>query len=306
MTASEVATALTVGTACAAAATIVVRPTRRLAPRVRPYRFAVTDRDAWGLPDGQGVGHPVARIFGPMVRALLARASRALEPRSDEELQRALRQAGMHELAPQDFRIRQLGRGATAAATAALAVALTLQAPLAVSGAAVAGFAVGTTGWRRRVDDAIARRAERLRSELATVNHLLAMHARTGSGVVQAVARVVARGRGVVVEELGAALHAMRHGVPEGEAFERAAALTPEPAAARTYRLLAAAAERGADLAPALLALSEDIRDARRDALHQHAVRRRAAMLVPTIGVLAPIMLLFVGAPLPSIVLGHR
>ena len=54
------------------------------------------------------------------------------------------------------------------------------------------------------------------------------------------------------------------------------------------------------------LGLSEDIRDARREQLHKDAVRRRAAMLVPTIAVLAPIMLLFIAAPLPSIVLGHR
>jgi hypothetical protein len=52
--------------------------------------------------------------------------------------------------------------------------------------------------------------------------------------------------------------------------------------------------------------LSEDIRDARREQLHKDAVRRRAAMLIPTIGILAPIMLLFIAAPLPSIVLGHR
>jgi hypothetical protein len=33
-------------------------------------------------------------------------------------------------------------------------------------------------------------------------------------------------------------------------------------------------------------------------------VRRRAAMLVPTIAVLAPVMLLFIAAPLPTIVFG--
>ena len=67
-----------------------------------------------------------------------------------------------------------------------------------------------------------------------------------------------------------------------------------------------AGVERGVDLAGGLLALSEDLREARREQLHKDAVRRRAAMLVPTIGILAPIMLLFIAAPLPSIVLGHR
>ena len=67
----------------------------------------------------------------------------------------------------------------------------------------------------------------------------------------------------------------------EAEAFRRAAELTPEPSAARTYQLLAAGVERGVDLGGGLLALSEDIRDARREQLHKDAVRRRAAMLVP-------------------------
>ena len=92
----------------------------------------------------------------------------------------------------------------------------------------------------------------------------------------------------------------------EADAFRRIAELTPEPSAARTYHLLASGVERGVDLGNALLALSADIRDARREQLHKDAVRRRAAMLVPTIAILAPIMLLFIAAPLPSIVLGHH
>ena len=52
--------------------------------------------------------------------------------------------------------------------------------------------------------------------------------------------------------------------------------------------------------------LSEDLRDARREEIRQTATKRRAAMLVPTIAVLAPVMLLFIAAPLPSIVFGSR
>ena len=95
-------------------------------------------------------------------------------------------------------------------------------------------------------------------------------------------------------------------GSSEPDAFRRAAELTPEPAAARTYKLFAAGAERGVDLADGLRALSEDLRDARREEIRQTATKRRAAMLVPTIAVLAPVMLLFIAAPLPSIVFGSR
>jgi pilus assembly protein TadC len=79
------------------------------------------------------------------------------------------------------------------------------------------------------------------------------------------------------------------------------AAVTPEPSCARTYALLSAAEERGADLAAALLELSEDVREARRETMRRTATKRRAAMLVPIIGILAPVMLLFVAAPLPRI-----
>ena len=54
----------------------------------------------------------------------------------------------------------------------------------------------------------------------------------------------------------------------------------------------------------ALLGLADDVREARREAIRRAATKRRAAMLIPTIAILAPVMLLFVGAPLPSLILG--
>jgi pilus assembly protein TadC len=172
--------------------------------------------------------------------------------------------------------------------------------------AGAGGFLLGTTHVRRRVERAGSARAERLRRELYTVNQLLALHVRTGAGAMQAVHRVVERGSGAVVEELGDVVRWTRSGMSEGEAFARAAEKTSETGAARTYRLLAAGSERGVDLGRGLLALSTDLRDERRERLHKSSVRRRAAMLLPTIAILAPIMLLFIAAPLPSVVLGHR
>lgn len=235
----------------------------------------------------------------------MSRLSRALERRGDEHLARLLRQAGSRE-SVETYRVRQLSRAAVHGACAGGAVAVVLHLPLVALVAAVAGFVHGATRVRRELERAVDTRAARIRLELYTVNHVLAMHVRTGAGVMQAVQHVVARGHGAVVDELAEIAAATRRGIGEAEAFRRAAGETPEPAAARTYRLLAAGVERGVDLASGLLALSADLRDARREQLHQQAVRRRAAMLVPTIAVLAPIMLLFIAAPLPSIVLGHH
>ena len=248
----------------------------------------------------------LAGLFGPPLRAAASRAaassSRAATPGSHG----CCAQAGERERTPDAYRVRQLGEGVIGAVAGCAAAGLVLRAPLVALLAGVAGFVVGSTRSRRRLDRLVEDRAAQIRLELYTVNHLLAMHVRTGAGPMQAVQRLVARGQGAVVAELRDVLTWIRSGMGEAEAFRHASELTPEPSAARTYQLLAAGVERGVDLAGGLLALSEDIRDARREQLHKDAVRRRAAMLLPTIGILAPIMLLFIAAPLPSIVLGQR
>ena len=306
MTGLEFLAAAALGVACVAVAAVVYPPPRRLAARVRPY--TVMARTALGhAPDVAGpAGGALQRVFGPMLGSFADAVARLLERRSDDALLRLLRQAGMDDVGPEEYRVRQLAHAVTFAAVCGGGLLVLAGVPTVALVGAVAGFVFGATRARRRVERAVADRAARIRLELYTVNHLLAMHVRTGAGPMQAVQRIVDRGRGVVVTELAAVLAWTRRGVGEADAFRRAGALTPEPAAARTYQLLAAGVERGADLAGALLALSEDMRDARREELHKQAVRSRAAMLVPTIAILAPVMLLFIAAPLPSIVLGDR
>ena len=299
------------GVTAAAAAGLVVRPTPRLAARVRPYTLIPRSRlgrsadipdlageEAW-LPSGT-----FRRLFGPPVLALAGWLGGLLDARSDEGLRLLLRQAGYRNLSPEEYRVRQLGAAALGAA-AGVTVGLFLvgsAAVVLVLGAL--GFIVGATRWRGRLDRGTALRRERLRVELYTVNQLLAMHIKTGGGPIQATQRIVARGSGVVVEELAEVLRMIAGGTSPQEAFARAAALTAEPQAARTYELLAAGTERGVDVAAALLAFSEDIRDDRREDLKKAATRRRAAMLVPIIALLAPVMLLFILAPIPRIVFG--
>jgi Flp pilus assembly protein TadB len=307
MSALALVAAVGIGAGASAGAALLVPPTPRLAPRVRPYNVtARRDLGHLDLPGAPSAAGLWAGLFGPPLRAAVARAARRLEPRADDRIERLLRQAGEHARTPDEYRVRQLGEGVVGAVLGGAAAGLVLHAPLVALLAGVAGFVVGSTRPRRRLERAVEARATQMRRELYTVNHLLAMHVRTGAGPMQAVQRLVARGHGAVVGELRHALTWIRSGMGEAAAFRRAAELTSEPSAARTYQLLAAGVERGVDLAGGMLALSEDIRDARREQLHKDAVRRRAAMLVPTIGILAPIMLLFIAAPLPSIVLGQR
>jgi hypothetical protein len=70
--------------------------------------------------------------------------------------------------------------------------------------------------------------------------------------------------------------------------------------------MLASAEERGVDLGRALLSLSEDVRETRRESIKRTATKRRAAMLIPTIAILAPVLILFVAAPLPYLITGWQ
>jgi tight adherence protein C len=123
--------------------------------------------------------------------------------------------------------------------------------------------------------------------------------------VITAVRQTVERGRGVAVNDLAEALRLHRSGMTAATSFRRIAELSPEPHAKRLYSLLATAEERGSDLAAALLALSRDVRDDRRDALKRAATKRRAAMLLPIVALLAPILIMFIAAPLPWIIFGE-
>lgn len=297
--------ALLSGVAAAGVMWWLIPPRPRLGRRVRPYLF----------PAGSVPGKPArlapVRVFGPMLARVAGAVVRRLDPSAESMLALRLRQAGLYPTLSEDervaaFRIRQLRTLAVSIGGAALVgvvVGLTTQALVAlILVGAVAGY--GRT--RGGVERAIERRITLMRIEIYTVDQVLALRVRAGGGVIQAVGDVVRRGRGEVVGELGEAIRLHKAGMSVAEAFKHIAELCPEPSCARTYRLLAVADERGVDLAEGLLALAEDVRETRREAMKRAATKRRAAMLVPTIALLAPTLLLFVAAPLPYLLTGWR
>jgi tight adherence protein C len=272
---------------------------RRLRPgvaqRVAPYR-----------PGVPGVVAPGTGTGAAWSSERWASWRRLRDHAGSDRLAARLRAAGRSEGEAETFRVRQLmhagGFAAVGLGVGAIGLGSTPMAALL----AVAGAAVGLSRAPAQLARAADERRTRMRLELVTIDQVLAIHVRAGAGPVQAITRVVDRGRGEVVEELRMIIASIRTGRSEADAFRHAALTTAEPHAGRTYRLFALAAEQGADLGVALRALSDDLRAVRRDELRRQATRRRAAMLVPTIAILAPIMLLFVIAPLPSIVLGGR
>ncbi len=294
----------------------VVRPPTRLSARVRPY--TISSRSALGRrPDTLVLSEsPVersdsvlVRLLGPMVMKLADVLGGLIDHGGDERLLLRLKHAGVLGDVPETRRALQYR--VQVVSTAAVATAGGLGLGLLIGHTAAPALAVGGIGlvfglaWPRgRLDRLITRRREEMRVELYTVNHLLAMHVRVGGGVIQALQRVVERGSGAVVAELAEVLRAHRSGVRISAALTRAAGQSAEPHAARTYRLLAASAEHGADLARGLMDLSRDLHSQRREDLRRLATRQRAATIIPIVVILAPVLLLFVAAPLPSIVFG--
>jgi tight adherence protein C len=304
----ELLGALGLGCAAAGVARFALPPTARLGSRVRPYNHV--GRAAHGLAPDVATsplgGAFVGNFFAPLLQTWVRGASRRIESRSDGELETILFQAGMSDLGVEEFRVRQVARGVLGALAFGGFGALVLRVPAAALAFVVAGFVWGSSRVRAQIERAIEDRTNRIRLELATVAQLLALHVRTGAGPLQAVQRFADRGRGALADELRSVTVSVRAGSREADAFRRAADLTPAPEAARMHLLFANGVDRGADLAAALLVIADDLRDSRRDEIKRRAIKSRAAMLLPTIGILAPVMLLFIAAPLPSIVFGNR
>ncbi len=279
-------------------------PPRRLRSRLAPYSSPPT---SLSYP-ARGAS---AAIFGPMVRDLAERVGRLTDWTSGEVTSLRLRQAGWFEGAYESslvaaYRMR-LFRLIVLSVAAALAFGQLIGGTVLLRLALVALSVIFSVG---RVRGGLARsiemRRELMRMEIYTINQLLAMRVRAGGGVVQSVRALTHRASGEVIRELEEALRLHRAGWSGPDAFRRIAELTPEPFCARTYRLLAAADERGTDLAGGLLSLSEDVRETRRESIKRIATKRRAAMLIPTIAILAPVLILFVAAPLPYLITGWQ
>ena len=311
----EVMAALATVTFAGAVAWVLVRPYRRLAGRVRPYTTVSRVRLTRPV-DVRGTAHAgptfgdatLRRLFLPMFERVLASFGRLISASSTDRLALRLRQSGLYpELGDlervQEFRIRSFARSVGWAVVLGL-FGLVIEGPVFMAVFALLGFTYGVLSARGRIDKAVTERRERMRGELYTINQLIAMRTRVGGGVADAIRHVVIRGNGAFIDELAEVLRLHESGVAMSAALERAANLTSEPEAARTYSVLATAQERGADLGEALLDLSKDLRAARREELQRDASRRRLLMVIPIVVILAPIVLLFIGGPIPQIIFG--
>lgn len=299
--------ALLVGYLAANVMKMFVKPPRRMRNRVAPFTQLNRSRlgrgadiAAIGVLDTEAPQSAFGRIFGPMGQSLADSLSSVVDAGDDAFLALRLRQAGFLDTSPSQYRLRQLSYtviGAILGCVFGLMVSSALLTLIGFFGGGLWGSMI----WRGRISKSIKSRCERMRIELYTVAQLIAMQMRTGHGSVNAVQEVVHRGRGPIVRELGEALSWMSGGMAQADAYEKLSEDTPEPAAARLYRALADGVRSGGDLAMTLLSISDDLRGERREELERSATKRRGAMLIPTILFMAPVVLVFLVAPLPHI-----
>lgn len=305
--------ALSAGATVSATAWVFLRPPRRIRRRVTPYVQVVRTRLLRGAdPETYlAISKSPARlldVFEPILDRLSRLHGRVLGPRDEEQLSLRLRQSGLYPGMDAADRLRAFRNRALATAGATGAgmglVGWQSQGAVGMAVYATAGFLLGSFIAKGRVDRAVAARQRRIRSELYTVNQILAMRARAGGGVGDALRHVAQRGQGAIVSEIQEVLRLVRTGTPITDALRGAAASTSEPEAARLYHSLAITQERGVDLADSLLALSRDLRVARRDEAVTKAATRRVAAVIPIVVILAPIAIAFLAAPLPSLIFG--
>lgn len=290
---------------------VVFPPRRALSARVRPYAALSRSRLGTGYADVSVVAltrvddrGPIVRVIGPVVQRVADVVGHLIDAADGPALELRLRHAGFEDTSPDQYRLRQLAGAAGGLTLGVVLGAVLIGTPgwtLAMAG--LFGFP-GLTLHRNRVQKAIDTRRSAMRSEVSTIAQLLAVHIRSGHGPVDAVRGVCALGRGPVIEELREALGWITAGTSPQRAYDKLADVTAEPAAARLYRLLSSSARSGGDIAQPLLAISDELRAARRDELARMAVKRRTAMLAPLLLFIAPVMVLFVGAALPALVLG--
>ncbi|MEM8926066.1 MAG: type II secretion system F family protein [Actinomycetota bacterium] len=311
-----VLTALLCGYVAAMVTGLIVRTPPALESRLRPYvqlrRTRLGQRadvNAALAIDSTADFGPLRRIFSPIVDGFASLVARLVDSGDEEDVAQRLRHAGLADVSPREYRISQAGRallGTVGGVLGGLWLGAVWGSPSfwAVVGVAL-GIGWGFTSARSKINNAIEERTRTMRLELYTIAHLLAMLVRANHTPAMAIRQVTERGRGPVVEELKEAQTWVAGGLTLAQAMERLSAETPEPAAGRIYRILGEASQQGSDVSESLMTVANTLRAERREEVERLGTRRRGAMIVPTLVVMAPVVFLYVVAPIPRFVFGN-
>jgi tight adherence protein C len=272
------------------------RPT--LAARLHPYLGALGPRRSELLDGGAVTLSAIGRALRPLLDDLAARLHRVV---GDRDLEHRLANAGWSST-PAEFRSGQVG-SALAGFGVGLALAISIAAAgraVAVPGALAAAclFGVGGALARERVlDRAVARRRERILMEFPTFADVVCLAVTAGESLYGALDLVASTGRGPLAVELRAALRAARTGEPLADALAQMATRLAVTPVQRFVDAIVAAQHRGVPLADALHTMAREVRETRVRDVITAAGRKQVAMLVPVVGLILPVAIIFAFYP---------
>ena len=263
----------------------------RLAPYVhqRPRTSALL-RSAAPTQDARTVCAALLRSLVSSARLLERFGSSAASVR--RRLERAGGTLGYEELRLQQLVWAGAGLAATLGGGMLLALVRPVNVPALIAAslpAALAG-AAGRDWWLSRE---VERRRARIEAQLPDVVELLALVVGAGQGPVAAIERVVALGRGALVDELSLALAEVRAGTVLTTALVHLEQRVASPRVARLSEAIAIALERGTPLADVLRSQAADSREAARRELMEEGGRREIAQMVPVVFLVLPITVVF-------------
>lgn len=280
-------------------------PRRPPARRIAPYTEVARAR--LGLPvrsaaEPAFLGEAARRLLGPLATAAVSWAVKALRVSDSAGLELRLRQAGS-TLTVEAYRRRHL-RWSLAAPLACALVGVATGSPVLT----VLLLALGVVGGTRRMSDQLRadtrRRSARLRSDLPTIAGILSPRIENNKSLAVALGTLTSEGSGPVIGDLARALHLSAIGYGLAGGLDTIAHETVEPAAARFYQFLKTATTGGIDLPSALLDHADELRAMRREEVERSAARRQMSMVIPNLALMAPVMIVFLLAPVPRLIFG--
>jgi tight adherence protein C len=260
----------------------------RLAARVVPY-----------LRDPQGSSTGAAAVATTLVAELAARLQRVLG--GERDLERELDRAGWPGSAA-DFRAEQVTWGLVGLALGALLASVlaagsgTVSA-LGVLGCCLGGAAGGLVARRWRLDRQVAARQRAAAAEVPVFVDLVCVAVTAGESLRAALEVAAVTTGGPVAEAVTAAMADTRAGQGLGEALGRRADGLGAASFRRFVEAVVVAQERGVPPADALRALALDSREAGRRAVLEAAGRKEVTMLIPVVGLILPVAILFAFFP---------
>jgi tight adherence protein C len=271
-----------------------------LVERLAPYLGALGPRRSRLLATDGVARHGVAAAFQPLLEDLGTRLQRVLGD-DGRDLPARLAAAGS-ALSPSAFRAEQATWG-VAGFVGGIALTLVLAAtgrsvtPLAALLVAVAFGAIGIVGRDRSLTRAAEARRDRARSEFPTVVDMVCLAVTAGESLRGALELVATAGSGPLASEIRAALRISRGGVPLATALEARATLLDLAPFDRFVGAVVAAQERGMPLGEALRAMAFDVRESEKRDVIEAAGRKQVSMLVPVVGLILPVAILFAFFP---------